>query len=292
MKILKKICIAVAVYVLIVLVLYSCNVIWTSPSQYRVTNPEFIGVPVMDMDAYDTISETHRRPYWYTVESESSKGKVFVVGVDHTKDIDHAHLDTLVNVWSKAEPSVALVEGRLGFLFTWFQNPVNKYGESGLVSKIAKSEGVKLYTWEPTKQDEIFLLLKDFTPEQIATFHSFRPYFSNMRHGKPANPEAKLQEYLESRTDNDALRNVFTSWKELDSIWRKDFPEIEWRNHSDRYGWPKGYLSEMANASNLLRDYHLVQTINELVNKGEVVFACVGVSHAPRIEATLKNLIK
>ena len=190
-----------------------------------------------------------------------------------------------------AKPTVALVEGRLGFLFTWFQNPIKKYGESGLVSKLAKSEGVDLYTWEPTRNDQIKILLKEYTAEELALFLSFRPYFSNLRYGKPSNPNEKLQKYLESRTDYDHVRDVYTSWRELDSIWKRDFPDIEWRDYSDEHGWPEGYLSQIANASNLSRDYHLVQIISELVNNGETVFVTMGVSHAPRIEDALKGSV-
>ncbi len=113
-----------------------------------------------------------------------------------------------------------------------------------------------------------------------------------MRHGISEFPEKKLQGYLESRTDYKHIRGVYQSWEELDSIWDKDFPEIEWRNYSDENGWPKGYLYDLWNSSNLSRDYHLVQIIFELVKKGETVFVTVGASHAPRIEKTLRATIK
>lgn len=149
-----------------------------------------------------------------------------------------------------------------------------------------------LFTWEPKREDEIDFLLDYFTAEQLAMFYSFRPYFSNMRFVKPNNPEEKLQEYLKSRTDYDHLRGIYKSWQELDSVWQKDFPEINWRDYSDEYGWPKGYFSQIANASNLARDYHMIQIINELVNNGETVFVTMGVSHAPWVENALKALIK
>ena len=96
--------------------------------------------------------------------------------------------------------------------------------------------------------------MKQFPVEQIAMFYTFRPYFSNMRHGKPKNPEKKLQGYLKSRTNYKHIKGIYRSWEELDSIWQKDFPAINWRDYSDERGWPKGYLYDIWNASNLSRD--------------------------------------
>lgn len=291
MKIIKKVLIGIVLFFLFIAVLFSCNVIWKSPAFYDVKKNRELTTPIMDMESYKQIWQTHRRPYCYSINSISG-GKVYILGVEHLTDPSHTQFDTIRNLWSEANPTVAFVEGRLGFLFTWFQDPIEKYGEGGLVSKLAKTNGIKLYTWEPTRDDEIEILMKEFSVEQIAMFYSFRPYFSNMRHGKPKNPERKLQEYLKSRTDYDKIRDVFQSWEELDSVWREDFSEINWKDYSDEQGWPEGYLYEIWNASNLSRDFHLIQAIVELVEKGETVFVTVGASHAPRIEDALKTMIK
>ena len=275
---------------LLVTGLFSCNVIWRSPGFYKVEQRVELQEPLMDMEAYEDIRKTHRRPYCYAIVSGTG-GAVQIAGVEHISDPHHSQLDTIRSLWKEFHPTVALVEGRLGFLFSWFQDPVEQYGEGGLVAQLAKRDGAKLYTWEPTREDEIELLISEFPPERIAMFYAFRPYFSNMRHGKPENPEKKLQGYLESRTDYPHIKGIYHSWEELDSVWRRDFPDIEWRDYSDEYGWP-GYLHDVWNSSNLARDFHLVQTIVSLVNKGELVFVTMGVSHAPRIGKALRSAIK
>ncbi len=267
------------------------DVIWKSPGFYQTENIRKMEVPIMDMEAYKEIISQHRRPYCYTIKSKNG-GKVYILGVEHTKDKTNAQFDTISRLWEEAKPTVALVEGRMGFLFSWTQDPIEHYGEGGLVSHLSRKDGVKLYTWEPRKEDEIKLLLQDFSAEQLAAFYSFRPYFGNMRHGKPSNPEEKLQGYLESRTDIEPLKGHFTSWQELDSYWQRHFPDINWRDYSDEKGWPSGFLSEIANASNLARDYHMVQAIADLVEKGETVFVTMGSSHAPRIEKSLHAIIE
>lgn len=289
MKVLKKIVTGVIVYAVIVALLFGCNVMWTSPSHYKVENSQNLEEPIMSMDEYDTIINTHRRPYIYSIKGE--KGEVFILGVEHSKDPKHPQFEAIRQNWEKAKPTIALIEGRLGFLFIWFQDPIEKFGEGGLTSYLAKKNGADLYSWEPTRENEIDFLLEEFTAAQIAMFYSFRPYFSNMRYGKPDNPEKKLQEYLKSRTNYDHIRGIYKSWEDLDKAWQKDFPEINWRDYSDEYGWPEGYLSEMANDSNLSRDYHMLNIILELLENGETVFITMGASHAPRIEKTLSKAL-
>ena len=108
---------------------------------------------------------------------------------------------------------------------------------------------------------------------------------------KYKNPEDKLQDYLDDRTDYDKIRNIYTSWEQLDSVWNNDYPKLKWREYSSGIGWPEGYLHDLWNGSNLARDEQLIQIILEEVNKGNKVFATVGASHAPRIEKTLKKAI-
>lgn len=291
MKIVKWVFAFLTVYLVLVFFLFSFDVLWMSPDLYEPEKNYSLNVPIMSMYEYDSIVNSHPRPYIYTINSSNS-GSVHIVGLNHTKDPNHPHLDSLINVWNSTSPSVALIEGRLGFLFSWIQNPIEVYGESGLTAKLAKEKDVELYSWEPSRVNEVSYLLKNYTPKQLALFFSFRPYFSNVRYGIPDDPEKKLQSYLEDRTNYDGIRNVYKNWSELEQAWEKDFPNINWRTYSDEHGWPDGYLTNIANDSNISRDHHLINSILSFIEKGEIVFVVVGVSHAPRIEATLRSMIK
>ena len=288
----KKIIIGIGAIILFVISLIYFKVIWTLAPLYDLENRVPIEVPIMDMESYKKIWDSHRRPYIYSLKSLSFGGEVVIVGVDHTKDPNHPHLDSLHYYWNKFNPDIALVEGRVGNLITWLQDPVKELGEGGLVTKLANKKGIKLYSWESKREDEIESLLKKFSPEEIAMFYTFRPYFSNMRYGEYENPESALQDYLESRTDYPHIKGIFKTWQELDEKWKNDFPDIEWRTYGSGKGYPEGYLHDIWNHTNLLRDEHMVRVITELVNKGNSVFVTMGVSHAPRIEKTLNALIQ
>lgn len=268
-------------------ILMLTGVIWKSPGYYNVAETREFKEPIMSMEDYRN-SGGHVRPYIYHLKGD--KGEIYVLGIDHTNKVDDPQIDSIIRIWNEFKPDMALVEGRLGFLFSWLQDPVKNYGESGKTVSLARKDNVEFYTWEPKKQDEINIMLKYFSPEQVALFYSLRPYLSNFRFGKPENPEAVMQSYIESRTDHDGIRGIITHVNQIDSIWTRDFPgEKDWRNSSDQYGWPEGYLSEMAAFSNDIRNLHQVSAILDLAEKGKKVFITMGSSHAFRIEKTLRH---
>jgi hypothetical protein len=287
----KKLYYFVSVFIVSIILLFYFDIIWKSPSYYKTETITVLEVPVMDMTVYmDSIINTHRRPYIFTIES-SKRGKVVAVGVEHMNDQTNSQFDSISHFWELNKPTVALVEGRLGFYIKWLHNPIERFGESGLTAELAKKDRVDLYTWEPTREDEIELLIKQYSAQKLAMFYSLRPFFGTPPQYRSSNPEENLQDLIDERTNKKHLKNTLTSWKDIDSIWKADFPNKDWRTFNSGYGYP-GYLHDIWNSSNLARDEHMINIIIELVNKGETVFITMGSSHAPRIEESLKKALK
>lgn len=277
---------AVVVAFVLILVLFVTGVIWHSPDRYTTSTEVEFTTPIMSMHQYDTVGN-HPRPYMYTLSS--GKGSVTIAGIGHTKDPGDPQLDSIDFYWHRQIPDIVLVEGLLGFLFSWWQDPVSVHGENGHVVALAKSDGIPYYSWEPSREQEVRDLSIRFSPRQLAAFYSLRPYFSNFRFGKPADPDAQLQQYINERTAVEGLQGTITRVSQIDSIWQHDFKHLkDWRETSDEYGWPEGWLADIANASNIYRDQHLCTAIIELVQQGKHVFACMGASHAFRIESALR----
>ncbi len=275
----------------ILLILLFTGIIWRSPSRYTPSRTYTFEKPVMSMGEYGSLTEIHARPYIYMLKKGT--GAVTVLGIEHTVDPGDPQIDSIEKYWEISRPTVALVEGRLGFLFQGLQNPVAVHGEGGKLVSLAKKDGIPFYSWEPDRETEVQDLLKKYPAKQLALFYSLRPYFSGFRFGKPADPDATLQHYIDERTAVKGLKGEIISVRQVDSIWQKDFPSREdWRNTSDEYGWPEGYLSEIFNASNLYRDQHLCSIILELAEKGDHVIVTMGSSHAFRIRQTLEYEMK
>lgn len=280
----------VSIALLFVLLLLT-GIIWRSPSFYTTVRSYHFQKPVMNMEEYMNLPEDHERPYLYSLKK--GKGSVTVLGIAHTKNSNDPQIDTIIRYWNLVKPTVALVEGRLGFLIQGIQDPVATHGEGAELVRLAKKDGIPYYSWEPKRETEVQDLLKKYPAHQLALFYSLRPYFSNLRFGKPADPDDVLQKYINERTAYKGLSGALKSVKQVDSIWAKDFSSLDdWRNTSDESGWPQGYLAEIFNASNLYRDQHLCSMIMELVEKGENVIVTMGSSHAYRIRQTLEYELK
>ncbi len=277
------------IFFVFLLAFSACGPIWRSPGYYTDYPKITLSKPVMTSEEYDKVFETHVRPY--IVHYEGSKGAVFLFGASHTKDPGDSQIYRIKEEWKKFCPSVALVEGRLGFLFTWFMEPVKEFGESGLVLELAKKDGIDFYTWEPTFEREIEFQLEKHPAERVALYYVIRPYASNLRHGKPDDPDSFIEEYRTKRTNFPGLENTLPSVASIDSIWKSDFPGAkDWRETSDEYGYP-GYLQEIFIRSNAFRDEHFARVIIDLVHKGYRVFAVSGSSHAVKLDSTLQAAI-
>ena len=251
---------------------------WRSPPDYLDVQPapgESRIIPKRDYRL------GHPNPYVYQV------GNVLVFGSEHSQDPDHPQFAEIDRRWREFKPTVALVEGRLGFLFPGLMDPVREYGEMGRVNALAKAGGVPTYTWELPWERIATDLAARYPPERVALYFVLRPYFATLRHGGTESPEKFLKEFLH-RASIPALAGTIGSVDDIDRIWRRDFPNgPDWRQVSDEWALP-GYLDEIAVAADDPRNLHLVRVIHTLASKGERVFVICGSSHAVVIEPALR----
>ena len=247
-------------------------VAWKSPQYYKLekisVSKDSI-VPFHDYGAY----ANHPRPF--IVEGEN----FVIVGAPHTRNPKNPDLRLVHQKWNRLKPTIALVEGRLGFLIPYVMDPVKQLGEGGFVKKLANKDGVPVYSWDLSKESLAVALQDSFSREQIALGQILNPYFSNLRFGKPASPENYIQPFLK-RAAYVGQEAGFKNAGDVDLAWKKYFPQgPDWRDVSDEKELP-GYLSFMMAASNDLRNRHLVGVVKELTAKNEKVFLLCGSSHA------------
>lgn len=278
------------------LLLIQCNVLWLPPKKYEPKGQLTLQPPIMTLNEYTVtgLIDTHPRPYVFTLQSKNSKGAVLVFGVEHTFDPAHKQFPVMKENWEKFGPTVAMVEGNLDLIITWFFDPVKASGEGGYTQKLAKAKGIKIYSWEAGSDAEMDFVLKKFDPKHVAFFYCLRPYHNKWGNFSMSEQDEKMQRLIRKRTNYKRLKGVVTSVAQFDSLWKADHPnEVSWRNYKHpQNGWPKGILEDIAEATNSVRDENMCRSIIELVNKGERVFVSMGSSHAPRIERTLRGMIQ
>ena len=269
------------------LLAFASTLFWRSPGYYTDYGSIELAAPLLTSEEYSALVDTHPRPYIVEFETQNG-GALLFYGSEHTQNPDDPQIFDIQTRWNDFQPSVALVESRLGFFVQGFQNPVKEYGEMGWVFSLARKDNVPVYTWEVPREREIQYALEEYSKEQVALFYILRSYFSNLRYGRPDDPDAVAEGYIRERKDYPGIENVIISVKQIDTIWQRDFPdEADWRDISDQFGLP-GYLGEIAARTNGARDEHFVRVIIDLVQKGERVFAIAGSSHAVKLEPALQ----
>lgn len=267
-----------SLFVIVILLAIVYLMAWKSPKYY---------IPTTAYKSTDSIvlfkqyTGEHERPF--LVKDK----RALIFGATHTKDPKDPQLAQLEDLWSEFHPTIALVEGRLGFLLPQFMDPVKELGEGGLVKALAHRDGIKIMNWDLSKKALADSLQHYFTREQIALQQILNPYFGNLRFGKPSSPENSIKEYLK-RAAYVGLEDSIRSVADVDRLWKIYFPAgPDWRVTSDEHELP-GYLGELMAVSNDIRNRQLVATVKELTQKGERVFVICGSSHAYCVEPAFK----
>lgn len=259
---------------------------WLSPPYHTPGEPPAAAIQIMPSDEYDALIASHARPF--ILEIPVSTGSILVFGAEHTKDPADPQIRQIREQWQSFAPTIALIEGRPGGPLAALGDPVRQFGESGLAYAMARRDDIPCKTWEPRREAEIAEMLTRFPREHVALFYILRPYFSNFRHGRPANPDASLESTRAERTRWKGLENTFATVAQIDALWQRDFAGLpDWRDTSDEFGWP-GYLAPIALASRDARTIHLVHCALDLATQGHRVFVLCGSSHAVRAEPALR----
>jgi hypothetical protein len=259
-----------SIFVIIVLLAIVYLMAWKSPQYYIPTTSYNTADSIVPFEKY---TGEHERPFII------KQKRALIFGATHTKDRNDPQIPQMEELWGEFHPTIALVEGRLGFLLPLFMNPVKELGEGGWVKALAHKDGVKIMNWDLSKEALADSLRQYFTKEQIALQQILNPYFGNLRFGKPASPENFIKEYLK-RASFVGLQDSIRSVEDVDRLWKKYFPVgPDWRDTSDEYALP-GYLASFMATSNDIRNRQLVTIVKELTEKGERVFLICGSSHA------------
>ena len=233
-------------------------VAWKSPKYYKVQNLLSESHSCIPFGLY---TGEHPRPY--IVEAKNA----VIFGAAHTRDPKHPEIKMMEEKWETLKPTIALVEGRLGFLVPGLMDPVEELGEGGKVKQLAEREGIPVYNWDLSKEELALHLRARFSNEQIALSQIVQPYFSQLRFGKPSSVEAFLHPFFK-RAAFVGMQDSIKEVKDIDRIWKKHFTGLDWRNVSDEGPLP-GYLNDMMVVTNDLRNQQLIAVVKELVSKGK-----------------------
>jgi hypothetical protein len=225
-------------------------------------------------------------PYILEVSAPGG-GAILYYGASHTTDRRHPQVADIAERWRSFQPTVAFYEGRArAYFYGALIEPFAGMPEPALVHKLARRDGVTLYSLEPPYEDEVAGLLVGFTADAVAIYFFLRVYVSEA--GGSAD-EGLAADLLASRTDVDGLRGTLPTIAHLDYVWRRDFPSLpDWRTLTAEPD-VEPFVS-LTRESQRIRGEHMIRALAELAMNGERVFAVVGSGHVIRQEWNLRAL--
>ncbi len=241
----------------------------------------------MSWQAYEEKAAEILPPYILQKEPLND-GAAFFFGAEHGRVPGDPQYRLIQKTWDEFAPTVALVEGRLGFLLPYFEDPTEKYGESGFVAYLARKSDIPHYSWELSKEDKISSLLQSHSNEQVALFIILRPYWGSVQTIRLPGADDIVTELIEDRGTRTGIEGAITSIADIDRIWARDFPDAaDWRDQSFGIELP-GYFGGLFIQANDVRDTHMLNTVMSLTEKGERVYISAGWSHVVRIQPVLE----
>ena len=233
---------------------------------------------------HDAARQKIGTPYILEANVEDG-GSLLYYGASHSQDPKHPQIADITERWEAFNPTVALYEGRRrGFYYGALIEPFAGLPEPALVHKLARRDGVMLYSLEPEYKDEVAWLTQKYTPEQVALYFFLRVYTSEA--GGTAN-ESLAKDLLAKRTDVEGLRGTLETLDDVDALWAREFPDHgDWRTLQ---GEP-GFLADISTDSRIFRGQHMARILMDLVDRGQRVFAVVGSGHVIRQEWNLREV--
>lgn len=262
---------------------YTALMAWRSPPVFTVESDP-IEYPLMSWDDYHDAARSVTLPIIH--ERSIGKGAALIFGAEHSSDPSHPQFSDLQDVYDRFNPDVVLVEGRMGFFLPPLMHPIKMFGESGAMSANAKRDGLDLYTWELCRSCEPEQLRHRYSDRQVALYLLLRPY-SGSDDTTIAAARDRMSSIIADRGNRPGISGVISSQEAFEAAWQEEFPDgPAWHTMHGIYGGP-GFIGEMFEYGNDIRDHHLLNIIRELTDDGHRVMATVGWSHAVRLESAL-----
>jgi hypothetical protein len=201
-------------------------------------------------------------------------------------------VNAIITAWEEFGPTLALLEGRLGYGLGGLGPGISRFGEPGLVYVLANRDEVDVYSIEPDELDHAHALAEATDPRAAAAMLVMRYVWSNSQRPYSA---ANLEEAIGKRAVG-VLDGVFADAEAFDAFWNERWAvELgDWRELDSEPIIPRRGRTELETVWALdteLRDVHMTRVLVEQVRAGKRVFAVIGRSHVVHQEHALRVLL-
>lgn len=248
---------------------------------------------IMSFEEY--VKKTHPVPY--LLKLSIGKGRLLYFGTRHTYDPRDPEIAEMEKAWAKLRPEIAFFEGadpESTPPAVKTREDIASNGEPSFVLFLATRDHVPVRTLEPSRADELELLLKTYSREEVKVFYVLRqvPEFKSGQHKETI--EVYTQNVLSWLSLRPELKGRPNTVAELQETVSRLFPKLaDWREVPQSWFDPAvstslTFLTDISRELSEFRDRHMVTVLLEQVGQGKRVFAAVGASHVVMQERALR----
>jgi hypothetical protein len=115
------------------------------------------------------------------LQIKGASGVLLYYGVAHTSDPANPQIGEIQRLWEAFRPTFAFNEGGTPPVLDTIEETVGRYGESALVRWLARRDGVRVDTFEPSRAEIVVALAPRFTPEQFKVANILRTLWQDSR---------------------------------------------------------------------------------------------------------------
>ena len=250
---------------------------------------------IMSYKEYGKIK--HRRPY--VLKFKKGNGELLYFGIGHAYRYDDPQIAELEKQFLAFRPTLILNESGTPPALETAKEAIEKYGEPGLMSFLAKKHNIPIKSLDAPRLDEIRYLLgtRRWTLEQVMLFYILRRVAENNKKVNPQSPGALVEEMLKAVAKTPGFENLPKTLTEFEASVKKHLPTVaDWRKIEQEIFDPNPdlglFTNDIADASVNFRGRFMVRLLTAEVEKGERVFAVVGASHVVKQENALGKLLE
>jgi hypothetical protein len=232
----------------------------------------------------------------YVVEIQAGEGALLYFGAQHINDPKHSQVTEIEKQWRQFHPTLAFNEGGEPPVMKSVEEAVSRIGEAGLTRFLAARDKVPVRSLEPSRADEVAMLLKTYTPEQVKVFYALRQVPQFYRSKRDETIETYVDHALKMLTSLPGLEGSPRNLAELEKscLWLS--PKLpEWRKAPQSWFNPldsQAYTNQLSRLTGEFRDLHMVKLLVDEVKQGKKVFAVVGFSHVVMQERMLRAALE
>ena len=271
--------------------------VWSplSTSDLVATSPPELPAPLRTPAEHDA-HYPDSRPRIFGL-SPPGHGTLTVLGCEHTSDPMDAQLAALRTQFDATDPTLVLVEGRLGWWLGGEDAMTRRFGESGTAAAIARARGIPVASLEPELAGEVGDAVAAFGAEKVLAFYTLRVFVAERDAGLLGDDlDSEAEALLHKRARKLGLDGVLPDLAALDRFWADASPpHPDWRSLPRELLWraPDGpWPKRVAERINRYRDRHMVAVMTAAVARGERVLAVCGKSHLILFEPPLTAAIE